>query len=49
MLIASDLNYISKREYEEFCETARHVSAGLSRLALYLRGNPKNKKCNSLK
>jgi len=44
ILIASDLNYISKREYEEICETARHVSAGLSKLAFYLRGKPQRQK-----
>jgi four helix bundle protein len=44
MLIASDLNYISKRECEEFCQTARHVSAGLSKLAFYLRGKLQKQK-----
>ena len=37
MIIAADLNYITKRECQEFCESARHVGAGLSRLAQYLQ------------
>ena len=36
MLVAFDLNYISKRECEEFCSTTRHISAGLSKLTQYL-------------
>lgn len=44
MLIASDLSYISKRECDDFCNTARQVSSGLSKLALYLRPNHRSKK-----
>ena len=36
MLVASDLNYITKRQYDEFCFTTRQISAGLSNLARYL-------------
>jgi len=38
MIIAADLNYITKRECEDFCDDARHVSAGLSSLAQYVQG-----------
>jgi len=38
MLVASDLNYITKRQYDEFCFTTRQISAGLSNLTRYLSG-----------
>jgi four helix bundle protein len=39
MIIAADLNYVTRRESDEFCQTARHISAGLSNLARYLQEN----------
>lgn len=36
MLLAADLNYISKRQCEEFCSTTRQISSGLSNLVRYL-------------
>lgn len=41
MLVASDLNYISKQEYEEFCFSTRQISAGLSNLTRYLKERKK--------
>ena len=35
-LIAADLKYISERQCDELCSAARHVSAGLAKLAVYL-------------
>lgn len=40
MQVASDQNYISKRECEEFCLSAKRISAGLSNLARYLKESP---------
>jgi len=38
VLIAADLNYISSQQCSELCDSARHVSAGLSKLSNYLKG-----------
>jgi len=37
VLVAADLNYISKRECAELCDSARHVGAGLAKLVNYLK------------
>ena len=37
MLIATDLNYISRQDCETFCFMACQISAGLSKLARYLK------------
>jgi four helix bundle protein len=44
MLVASDLEYISKRQYEEFCLSSRHIGAGLSKLVQYLNDHNERKK-----
>ena len=44
MLVASDPNYITKRECENFCATARRISAGVSNLAEYLKQSQKRTK-----
>jgi four helix bundle protein len=44
MLVASDLNYVSKRECEEFCSTVRQISAGLSNLNRYLTESAEQKR-----
>ena len=36
MLVASEQNYISKKECEDFCLKAKKISAGLSNLGRYL-------------
>jgi four helix bundle protein len=36
MLIAADLNYISRKECAEFCLTTYRIGAGLSKLIKYL-------------
>jgi four helix bundle protein len=41
MQVASDQNYVSKQECEDFCSAAKRISAGLSNLAQYLRQSPK--------
>lgn len=44
MLVASDLNYISTKECQDFCFTMRQISAGLSNLARHLRESKKTEK-----
>jgi four helix bundle protein len=41
MQVASDQNYISKQEWDDFCLTAKRISAGLSNLAQYLKQSPR--------
>ena len=43
MLVASDLNYVSKRECEEPCAVTRHISSGLSKLTQYLKESSKDR------
>jgi four helix bundle protein len=44
VLVASDLNYITKHETEELTLVARHVAGGLSKLARYLAEHAQVKK-----
>jgi len=39
MLIAADLNYISKQQCDVLCGSARQVSAGLAKLTEYLKNS----------
>jgi four helix bundle protein len=48
MQVASDQNYISKHECENFCLTAKRISAGLSNLAQYLKQSSKKPTPSSL-
>jgi four helix bundle protein len=47
MLIASDQNYISRQECEEFCIAAKRISAALSNLGRYLKESAEKTKPSS--